>query len=76
MAAAALQNAGVSTESTPTKSYTLEELKKRPQGIDTAVLESYLSPVDFKKSFGVTLAEFNKLPGWKKTEMKKKLGLH
>jgi len=69
-AAAALQ--GASAE----KSYTLEQLRKKPSELDSSKLEIYLSDTEFKKAFSMSKIEFSKLPGWKKTDMKKKLQLH
>jgi hypothetical protein len=72
--AAALQGGAVEEESGST--YTLEQLKKKPTELDNTKLETYLSETDFKKHFGMSKAEFAKLPGWKKTDMKKKLQLY
>jgi hypothetical protein len=51
--------------------YTLEELHKRPQGVDTSKLESYLRNAEFLKIFGMTKKNFESLPAWKKTNLKK-----
>lgn len=57
------------------KKYTYEELKQptgvRPSDVDPATKEQYLSEDDFKAVFGVTVAEFGKLPKWKQQNMKK-----
>jgi len=74
-AAAALQSTMDSSQEV-SQTLTLEDLKKRPKECDNSKLESYLSDKDFKQCFGCTKPEFTKLPGWKKVELKKKLGLH
>lgn len=58
------------------KTYTLAELRKKPEGLDDKKLESYLSATAFKAAFRLEKAQFYKLPTWKQDEMKKKLGLY
>ncbi|XP_059497178.1 dematin isoform X3 [Stegostoma tigrinum] len=43
-----------------------------PQGVDRPRLERHLSPEEFQEVFGMTIKEFDKLPQWKRTELKKK----
>ncbi len=57
------------------RTYTLEELVKRPDTVDPARLETYLSEEEFKRVFGCTPQEFEKVSQWKKEEQKKALGL-
>jgi len=77
MAAAALASSGsVSGSQDAGPVYTLDELRKRPKDCDQSKLEMYLSDVDFKKTFSMTKAEFEKVQPWKKNELKKKLQLH
>lgn len=38
-------------------------------------LQSFLSDADFKTSFGITKAEFDSKPAWRKTQLKKDAGL-
>jgi len=56
--------------------YTLDQLRKKPADLDGNKLETYLSDVDFVKSFGMTKAAFAGLPKWKQTDAKRKVGLH
>eukprot|EP00123_Amoebidium_parasiticum_P015323 comp22899_c0_seq1/m.36213 comp22899_c0_seq1/g.36213 ORF comp22899_c0_seq1/g.36213 comp22899_c0_seq1/m.36213 type:complete len:229 (-) comp22899_c0_seq1:214-900(-) len=51
-----------------------EALKKA--GFDVANLERYLSEPDFYKAFTMTKAQFDALPAWKKTDLKKKAKLY
>ncbi|CAL8376544.1 unnamed protein product [Boreogadus saida] len=48
---------------------------KLPRDIDRTRLERHLSPEDFQLVFGMTLAQFDRLALWKKTDMKKKARL-
>jgi villin 1/advillin len=43
--------------------------------IDVQKKEQYLSEAEFKAAFNMTLDEFNKLPAWKQSQLKKKVGL-
>jgi hypothetical protein len=53
----------------------LKAKKDLPPGIDLAKLEQYLSDEEFKKIFSMTKDEFNNLPGWKRTPMRKNANL-
>ncbi|KAF5297869.1 hypothetical protein FQR65_LT09894 [Abscondita terminalis] len=57
--------------------YPLEQLLQRPlpDGVDPTHLENYLSPEDFSELMSMTLDEFQKLPLWKQTSVKKEKGL-
>jgi supervillin len=57
--------------------YPLAELlqKPLPEGVDPTHLEIYLSPEDFQTLLSMTKEEFQKLPIWKQTAMKKEKGL-
>jgi len=46
-----------------------------PQGINTETREQYLSEKDFFDTFKMSKANFNTLPGWKKTSLKKQKDL-
>ncbi len=46
-----------------------------PEGIDPTQKEQYLLEDEFKARFGISRAEFNALPGWKKNNARKKAGL-
>ncbi|XP_067879054.1 dematin [Heterodontus francisci] len=43
-----------------------------PQGVDRSQLERHLSLKQFQEVFGMTIKEFDKLPQWRRTELKKK----
>ena len=47
-----------------------------PEGVDSTQKEQYLHEDEFKARFGITRAEFNALPGWKKNNARKKAGLY
>jgi hypothetical protein len=52
----------------------LTELTKKdslPPGVDSGKKEEYLSDADFEAVFKMKKDAFAKLPGWKKTELKK-----
>lgn len=57
--------------------YPLEEILQRPlpEGVDPTQLEIYLSASDFLKLFEMSKEEFEELPAWKKTSLKKEKGL-
>ncbi|KAF5294574.1 hypothetical protein FQA39_LY13333 [Lamprigera yunnana] len=57
--------------------YPLYQLLQRPlpDGVDPTHLENYLSPADFSELMSMTLEEFQKLPSWKQTSVKKEKGL-
>jgi len=57
--------------------YPLEKLMERPlpDGVDPVRLETYLSEEDFTEVLGMDREEFDALPAWKKTKLKKDAGL-
>ncbi|XP_059216277.1 uncharacterized protein LOC106082465 isoform X10 [Stomoxys calcitrans] len=57
--------------------YPLEVLKERPlpEGVDPTCLELYLNSEDFEKALGLTRGEFEQMPLWKQTNLKKERGL-
>ncbi|CAH1789919.1 unnamed protein product, partial [Owenia fusiformis] len=57
--------------------YSLEELQQEelPDGVDPGKLETYLSEEDFLDVLGIKRSEFNDLPGWKQTSLKRESGL-
>jgi hypothetical protein len=55
--------------------FSLEALQARSSetaGCDPTRLHEYLSDADFQKVFGMSPAEFAKMPGWKQADAKKK----
>ncbi len=46
-----------------------------PEGVDASQKEQYLADDEFKQVLGISRAEFNALPGWKKANARKKSGL-
>ncbi|KAL9650192.1 hypothetical protein ABK040_011192 [Willaertia magna] len=59
-----------------TNKFPIEELQgKFPKGVDATKKELYLSAEDFKKHFGMTLAEYAKLGQFQKKKLKKNLNL-
>ncbi|KAJ3449756.1 villin [Anaeramoeba flamelloides] len=59
------------------KVYPYAVLLKRPlpMGVKVTEIEAYLSDEEFKKYLGMERAQFNKLPNWKKKNLKKKAKL-
>ncbi|XP_017070765.1 mucin-12 isoform X3 [Drosophila eugracilis] len=57
--------------------YPLEVLKARPlpEGVEPTRLEVYLNAEDFRAALGCSRAEFEQLPIWKQTKLKKERGL-
>lgn len=57
--------------------YPLDELLQRPlpEGVDPTHIEKYLSPDDFEELLSMSKEDFEKLPSWKKTALKKEKGL-
>ncbi|KAH8365972.1 hypothetical protein KR093_007767 [Drosophila rubida] len=57
--------------------YPLEVLKARPlpEGVEPTRLELYLSSEDFQLALGMSREEFEQLPVWKQTKLKKERGL-
>ncbi len=69
-----ITSAPVSGLPTSTK-FSLEALQARgPQtaGCDASRLHEYLSDAEFRKVFGMSAADFAKMPGWKQADAKKK----
>ncbi|XP_011406645.2 PREDICTED: uncharacterized protein LOC100639454 [Amphimedon queenslandica] len=56
-------------------SYSLEELKKRPEELNHNKLETYLSDKDFQDIFKMSKDEFSLLPTWKQVNHKKSIGI-
>lgn len=58
--------------------YTFEQLTAAtlPEGVDSTQKEQYLLEAEFQTHFGMSRAQFNALPGWKKSAAKKKAGLY
>lgn len=56
-----------------TKKYTLDQLtsKERPDDVNPTQKEQYLSDADFSTTFSMDRDAFNKLPTWKRTNLKK-----
>lgn len=48
---------------------------KLPKDIDRTRLERHLSPESFYNVFSMDIQEFNRLPLWKRNDMKKKANL-
>ncbi|KAM6949345.1 actin-binding LIM protein 2 isoform 7-T7 [Aplochiton taeniatus] len=48
---------------------------KLPRDVDRTRLERHLSPEDFRRVFGMTLEQFDRLALWKKNDLKKKARL-
>ncbi|XP_032575559.1 supervillin isoform X14 [Drosophila sechellia] len=57
--------------------YPLEVLKARPlpEGVEPTRLEVYLNAEDFQAALGCSRGEFEQLPIWKQTKLKKERGL-
>ncbi|XP_037823151.1 supervillin-like isoform X1 [Lucilia sericata] len=57
--------------------YPLDVLKERPlpEGVDPTRLELYLNDEDFVKALGITRTDFEQMPLWKQTNLKKEKGL-
>ncbi|XP_017841740.1 supervillin isoform X13 [Drosophila busckii] len=57
--------------------YPLDVLKSRPlpEGVEPTQLELYLSTEDFHRALGISREEFEQLPLWKQTKLKKERGL-
>lgn len=47
-----------------------------PEGVDSTQKEQYLLEAEFAPHFGMSRAEFNALPAWKRSAAKKKAGLY
>uniref|UniRef100_A0A4W3GCZ9 HP domain-containing protein n=1 Tax=Callorhinchus milii TaxID=7868 RepID=A0A4W3GCZ9_CALMI len=46
-----------------------------PPGVDRTHLERHLSPVEFQGLFEMTIKAFDKLPRWRRTELKRRVDL-
>lgn len=59
------------------KEYPLSVLLERPlpEGVDPTKLELYLHEQDYQEALGLTKGEFEQLPAWKQTKLKKEHGL-
>ncbi|XP_037907109.1 uncharacterized protein LOC119649162 isoform X6 [Hermetia illucens] len=59
------------------KEYPLAVLKQRPlpEGVEPTRLELYLNDSEFVPALGITRQEFDQLPVWKQTNLKKERGL-
>lgn len=59
------------------KEYPLTILKKRPlpEGVDPTRLELYLNDKEFEPALGISKQDFDQLPIWKQTKLKKERGL-
>ncbi|XP_055913672.1 uncharacterized protein LOC129947223 isoform X7 [Eupeodes corollae] len=66
----------VLTQLTQTE-YPLSVIKERPlpEGVDPTRLELYLNDADFQEALGISRDEFDQLPLWKQTNLKKERGL-
>ncbi|KFB35997.1 hypothetical protein ZHAS_00002992 [Anopheles sinensis] len=59
------------------REYPLAVLLERPlpEGVDPTKLELYLHEKDYPEGLGMTKAEYDQLPAWKQTKLKKERGL-
>uniref|UniRef100_A0A182M9S8 HP domain-containing protein n=1 Tax=Anopheles culicifacies TaxID=139723 RepID=A0A182M9S8_9DIPT len=59
------------------KEYPLAVLLERPlpEGVDPTKLELYLHEQDYPEALGLTKPEYDQLPAWKQTKLKKERGL-
>uniref|UniRef100_A0A1B0D7W5 Uncharacterized protein n=1 Tax=Phlebotomus papatasi TaxID=29031 RepID=A0A1B0D7W5_PHLPP len=59
------------------REYPLSTLLSRPlpEGVDPTRLEIYLSAEEFEEALGVSRGDFQDLPFWKQTKLKKEMGL-
>ena len=60
-----------------TKTYSYEELRQDPlpPGVNPTRLEDYLSDEEFTAVFGISRADFMKIPLWKAEQLKTEKGL-
>lgn len=78
-----VKNIGVSVSNdskSPSRVYKLDQLRNRKRGgeLDGLLrgkLEDYLEELEFSKAFGMSMAEFYKLPSWKREQAKRKVGI-
>eukprot|EP01117_Protostelium_nocturnum_P004986 TRINITY_DN1807_c0_g1_i2.p1 TRINITY_DN1807_c0_g1~~TRINITY_DN1807_c0_g1_i2.p1 ORF type:complete len:861 (-),score=194.07 TRINITY_DN1807_c0_g1_i2:34-2616(-) len=57
------------------RTFSYQELQKKPSGLDQSQLEIYLSDTDFRELFEMDKVAFENLSSWKKEALKKKLNL-
>ncbi|XP_040176200.1 uncharacterized protein LOC120908831 isoform X8 [Anopheles arabiensis] len=59
------------------KEYPLAVLLERPlpEGVDPTKLELYLHELDYQEALGLSKQEYDQLPAWKQTKLKKERGL-
>uniref|UniRef100_A0A182Q3I3 HP domain-containing protein n=1 Tax=Anopheles farauti TaxID=69004 RepID=A0A182Q3I3_9DIPT len=59
------------------KEYPLAVLLERPlpEGVDPTKLELYLHELDYPEALGLTKPQYDQLPAWKQTKLKKERGL-
>lgn len=57
--------------------YPLAVLLERPlpEGVDPTKLENYLSDAEFEMALGVSQSDFDLMPQWKQTNLKRERGL-
>ena len=57
--------------------YPLAVLLERPlpEGVDPTKLELYLHELDYQEALGLSKQEYDQLPAWKQTKLKKERGL-
>lgn len=70
--------ANADSSQTASEVYALDKLQSPgpyPSGVDANVREQYLTTEDFASVFAMTKSEFNTLPKWKQSNMKKKHSL-
>ena len=60
----------------PENRLTLEEIKAGAPGIDPAHKELWLKDEEYQTAFGMSVENFQKLPAWRKNDMKAKAGIH
>ena len=61
-----------------TQTYSYEQLKQKetlPASVDKTKLEEYLSDEEFASVFGMSRADWLKVPAWKRGPIKKDKGL-
>ena len=59
----------------PEVTYTLEELKKVPAGVEKSRLEEWLNPSEFEGALGISRSAYFKLAPWQRGRFKKNAGL-
>ena len=46
-----------------------------PEGVDPTKLELYLHELDYQEALGLSKQDYDQLPAWKQTKLKKERGL-